>query len=171
VEWYERWAATFAPSNRVIACWRSPTRPTLNSLWSKALFLPDGLDLVDAAAIPLVVLTGDQLIKLAAHAQSGQTIIVSGISYRLIFRYSVLRLILKCAATTPTRRLTSDAITDLDLFYVGPSEKQAGSPTSETSHTRQRSVSHRVLRSFAWTVNSYEPPKKHGISIGQRNRR
>jgi NADPH:quinone reductase-like Zn-dependent oxidoreductase len=40
--------------------------------------LPDGLDLVDAAAIPLVVLTGDQLVRLAARAQYGQTIIVGG---------------------------------------------------------------------------------------------
>jgi NADPH:quinone reductase-like Zn-dependent oxidoreductase len=40
--------------------------------------LPDGLDLVDAAAIPLVVLTGDQLVKLATRVESGQTIIVSG---------------------------------------------------------------------------------------------
>jgi NADPH:quinone reductase-like Zn-dependent oxidoreductase len=40
--------------------------------------LPDGLDLVDAAAIPLVVLTGDQLVKLATRVEPGQTIIVSG---------------------------------------------------------------------------------------------
>ena len=40
--------------------------------------LPDGLNLVDAAAIPLVVLTGDQLVNLAARVQSGQTILVSG---------------------------------------------------------------------------------------------
>jgi NADPH:quinone reductase-like Zn-dependent oxidoreductase len=40
--------------------------------------LPDGLDLVDAAAIPLVVLTGDQLVKLAARVEPGQTIVVSG---------------------------------------------------------------------------------------------
>jgi NADPH:quinone reductase-like Zn-dependent oxidoreductase len=40
--------------------------------------LPDGLNLPDAAAIPLAVLTGAQLVGLAAHVQSGQTIIVSG---------------------------------------------------------------------------------------------
>jgi NADPH:quinone reductase-like Zn-dependent oxidoreductase len=40
--------------------------------------LPDGLDLVDAAAIPLVVLTGDQLVKLASRVEPGQTVIVSG---------------------------------------------------------------------------------------------
>jgi NADPH:quinone reductase-like Zn-dependent oxidoreductase len=40
--------------------------------------LPDGLDLIDAAAIPLVVLTGDQLVHVAARAERGQTMIVSG---------------------------------------------------------------------------------------------
>ncbi len=40
--------------------------------------IPDGVDLTDAAAIPLVVLTGDQLVRLAAQIQSGQTVIVSG---------------------------------------------------------------------------------------------
>jgi NADPH:quinone reductase-like Zn-dependent oxidoreductase len=39
---------------------------------------PDGLDLIDAAAIPLVSLTGDQLVRLATRAVSGQTILVSG---------------------------------------------------------------------------------------------
>jgi NADPH:quinone reductase-like Zn-dependent oxidoreductase len=40
--------------------------------------LPDGLDLIEAAAIPLVSLTGDQLVRLATRAAAGQTIIVSG---------------------------------------------------------------------------------------------
>ena len=40
--------------------------------------LPDGCDLVDAAAIPLVVLTGEQLVRLAARAQRGQSILVTG---------------------------------------------------------------------------------------------
>jgi NADPH:quinone reductase-like Zn-dependent oxidoreductase len=40
--------------------------------------LPDGVDLIDAAAIPLVVLTGDQLVRVATRAQPGQTILVSG---------------------------------------------------------------------------------------------
>ena len=40
--------------------------------------LPDGLDLVDSAALPLVTLTGDQLVRLAARAQRGQTLLVSG---------------------------------------------------------------------------------------------
>jgi NADPH:quinone reductase-like Zn-dependent oxidoreductase len=40
--------------------------------------LPDGVELIDAAAIPLVVLTGDQLIRSATRAHAGQTIVVSG---------------------------------------------------------------------------------------------
>jgi NADPH:quinone reductase-like Zn-dependent oxidoreductase len=40
--------------------------------------LPDGLDLIDAAAIPLACLTGDQLVRLATRAVSGQTILISG---------------------------------------------------------------------------------------------
>ena len=40
--------------------------------------LPDGCDLVDSAAIPLVAMTGDQLVRLAAHARTGQSIIVTG---------------------------------------------------------------------------------------------
>ncbi len=34
--------------------------------------LPDGVDLADAAAIPLIALTGDQLVRLATNVQKGQ---------------------------------------------------------------------------------------------------
>jgi NADPH:quinone reductase-like Zn-dependent oxidoreductase len=40
--------------------------------------LPDGVDLADAAAIPLVCLTGDQLVRTAANVRNDQTIVVSG---------------------------------------------------------------------------------------------
>ncbi len=40
--------------------------------------LPDGVDAIDAAAIPLVCLTGEQLVRLATRVVSGQTILVSG---------------------------------------------------------------------------------------------
>jgi NADPH:quinone reductase-like Zn-dependent oxidoreductase len=40
--------------------------------------LPDGCDLVDAAAIPLVAMTGEQLVRLSARGQRGQTILVTG---------------------------------------------------------------------------------------------
>jgi NADPH:quinone reductase-like Zn-dependent oxidoreductase len=40
--------------------------------------LPDGVDLKDAAAIPLACLTGEQLVRLATGASAGQVILVSG---------------------------------------------------------------------------------------------
>ena len=40
--------------------------------------VPETMDLVDAAAIPLVGVTGSQLISVASGLQSGQTVLVSG---------------------------------------------------------------------------------------------
>jgi len=40
--------------------------------------LPDGVDLAEAAVLPLVVLTGDQLVREAAHVQRGQTVLITG---------------------------------------------------------------------------------------------
>jgi NADPH:quinone reductase-like Zn-dependent oxidoreductase len=40
--------------------------------------VPTGLDLKDAAAIPVAALTGTQLIEEAANVQSGQTVLVTG---------------------------------------------------------------------------------------------
>lgn len=40
--------------------------------------VPDGLDILEAAAIPLVALTGDQLVREACALQPGQSILVTG---------------------------------------------------------------------------------------------
>ncbi len=40
--------------------------------------LPDGVDLADAAAIPLIVLTGDQLVRLATNVKKGQVVLITG---------------------------------------------------------------------------------------------
>jgi NADPH:quinone reductase-like Zn-dependent oxidoreductase len=40
--------------------------------------LPDGVDLADAAAIPLISLTGDQLVRLATNVKKGQIVLVTG---------------------------------------------------------------------------------------------
>lgn len=40
--------------------------------------LPDGLDLIEAAALPLVTTTGNQLIAIGTEVKAGQTILVSG---------------------------------------------------------------------------------------------
>jgi NADPH:quinone reductase-like Zn-dependent oxidoreductase len=45
---------------------------------SEVTHLPDGVDLKDAAAIPLIALTGDQLVRLAANVQKGQVVLITG---------------------------------------------------------------------------------------------
>ncbi len=40
--------------------------------------IPEGIELVHAAALPLVTLTGDQLIRVGTGIQAGQTILVTG---------------------------------------------------------------------------------------------
>ena len=45
---------------------------------SDVTHLPDGMDLANAAAIPLISLTGDQLVRLAANVQKGQVVLVTG---------------------------------------------------------------------------------------------
>jgi NADPH:quinone reductase-like Zn-dependent oxidoreductase len=69
---------TFKPGDRVIAFATATYAEFVVVEGSILTHLPDGLNLADAAAIPLVVLTGDQLVKLAVRVQSGQTILVSG---------------------------------------------------------------------------------------------
>src|SRR5277367_3986335 len=40
--------------------------------------LPEGLDLANAAAIPLISLTGDQLVRLATKVKKGQVVLITG---------------------------------------------------------------------------------------------
>jgi NADPH:quinone reductase-like Zn-dependent oxidoreductase len=68
----------FKPGDRVLALTNATYAELVVVEGAVLTHLPDGLDLQDAAAIPLVVLTGDQLVRLAARAQSGQRVLVSG---------------------------------------------------------------------------------------------
>jgi NADPH:quinone reductase-like Zn-dependent oxidoreductase len=45
---------------------------------SDVTHLPDGVDLADAAAIPLISLTGDQLVRLATNVKKGQAVLITG---------------------------------------------------------------------------------------------
>jgi NADPH:quinone reductase-like Zn-dependent oxidoreductase len=69
---------TFRPGDRVLAAAEATYAELVAVEGSLLTHLPDGVNLVDSAAIPLVSLTGDQLVRLAARAQSGQTLLVSG---------------------------------------------------------------------------------------------
>jgi NADPH:quinone reductase-like Zn-dependent oxidoreductase len=69
---------SFKPGDRVIASASATYAELVVVEGSLLTHLPEGLSLIDAAAIPLVVLTGDQLVRHAARAEYGQTFIVSG---------------------------------------------------------------------------------------------
>lgn len=69
---------TFKPGDRVLACGAATYAELVVVRESALTHLPDGVDLIDAAAIPLVCLTGDQLVRQAARAQPEQTLLVSG---------------------------------------------------------------------------------------------
>src|ERR1700686_2267288 len=45
---------------------------------SDVTHLPDGVDLADSAAIPLISLTGDQLVRLATNVKKGQVVLITG---------------------------------------------------------------------------------------------
>ena len=68
----------FRPGDRVIALAHATYAEVVAVEGSLLTHLPEGVNLIDAAAIPLVALTGDQLVRQAARAQSGQTFVVSG---------------------------------------------------------------------------------------------
>jgi NADPH:quinone reductase-like Zn-dependent oxidoreductase len=68
----------FKPGDRVLALTNKTYAELVAVSDSVVTHLPDGVDLVDAAAIPLISLTGDQVVRLAANVQSGQTVLVTG---------------------------------------------------------------------------------------------
>ena len=69
---------TFTPGDRVLALADATYAELVVVQGAVLTHVPDGCDLVDAAALPLVVLTGEQLVRVAARGQKGQTILVTG---------------------------------------------------------------------------------------------
>jgi len=69
---------TFKPGDRVLALADATYAELVVVQGAVLTHVPDGCDLVDAAALPLVVLTGEQLVRVAARGQKGQTILVTG---------------------------------------------------------------------------------------------
>jgi NADPH:quinone reductase-like Zn-dependent oxidoreductase len=68
----------FKPGDRVLAYTNATYAELVAVDDSEVTHLPDGLDLDDAAALPLIVLTGDQLVRLASNVQKGQVVLVTG---------------------------------------------------------------------------------------------
>jgi NADPH:quinone reductase-like Zn-dependent oxidoreductase len=68
----------FKPGDRVLALSNATYAQLVAVDDSDLSHLPDGVDLADAAAIPLIALTGDQLVRLATNVQKGQVVLVTG---------------------------------------------------------------------------------------------
>ncbi len=68
----------FSVGDRVFA-WAFHTYAELCTVKADILAkIPDGIDVIDAAALPLVTITGSQLISMASGVKPGQTVLVSG---------------------------------------------------------------------------------------------
>ena len=70
--------AHFKPGDRVLALSWATYAELVAVDDSDVTHLPDGVDLADAAAIPLAALTGDQLVRLATKVQKGQVVLITG---------------------------------------------------------------------------------------------
>jgi len=68
----------FKPGDRVMALSNATYAELVAVDDSDVTHVPDGVNLADAAAIPLIALTGDQLVRHAANVQKGQVVLVTG---------------------------------------------------------------------------------------------
>ncbi|WP_433974950.1 NADP-dependent oxidoreductase [Tunturiibacter lichenicola] len=68
----------FAPGDRVMAFTEKAYAELVVVKAADLAHVPQHLDLIEAAALPLVTLTGEQLITRGTKIQSGQTVLVTG---------------------------------------------------------------------------------------------
>jgi NADPH:quinone reductase-like Zn-dependent oxidoreductase len=68
----------FTPGDKVMALAGSAYAELAVVKAAELARVPDGLDLVEAAALPLVTLTGTQLIVRGARIEAGQTVLIAG---------------------------------------------------------------------------------------------
>jgi NADPH:quinone reductase-like Zn-dependent oxidoreductase len=68
----------FKAGDRVLALSRATYAELVAVDDSDVTHLPDGVDLAAAAAIPLISLTGDQLVRVATNVKKGQVILITG---------------------------------------------------------------------------------------------
>lgn len=68
----------FKTGDRVLALSRSTYAELVAVDDSDVTHLPDGVDLANAAAIPLIALTGDQLVRLATKVKKGEVVLITG---------------------------------------------------------------------------------------------
>ncbi len=69
---------TFAPGDRVFALANHTYAELCVVKATELAKIPEGLDLVKAGALPLVTLTGEQLVRIGTGIKPGETMLVSG---------------------------------------------------------------------------------------------
>src|SRR5271170_2786348 len=68
----------FKPGDRVMALSNRTYAELVAVDDSDVTHVPDGVNLSDSAAIPLISLTGDQLVRLATNVKKGQVVLITG---------------------------------------------------------------------------------------------
>jgi len=68
----------FAPGDKVMGVADSSDAELVAANANATIKVPEGLDPVEAAALPVVTMTGEQLITLGTGIQKGQTVLVTG---------------------------------------------------------------------------------------------
>ena len=69
---------SFEPGDRVMAVARHTYAELCTVKATDLVKIPDGLEITTAAALPLVTVTGDAMIRLGAKVQPGQTVLITG---------------------------------------------------------------------------------------------
>jgi len=68
----------FKPGDRVLSFTNATYAELVAVDDAAVVHMPAGLELANAAAIPLIAATGEQLVRLAANVREGQTVVVTG---------------------------------------------------------------------------------------------
>jgi NADPH:quinone reductase-like Zn-dependent oxidoreductase len=68
----------FAPGDKVMGVADSSDAEVVAAKANAMILVPEGLDLIKAAALPVVTMTGEQLISRGTGIQSGQTVLITG---------------------------------------------------------------------------------------------
>ncbi|HEY6413256.1 MAG TPA: NADP-dependent oxidoreductase [Edaphobacter sp.] len=68
----------FAPGDKVMGVADKSDAELVAAKANATILVPEGLDLIQAAALPVVTMTGEQLISKGTGIQAGQTVLITG---------------------------------------------------------------------------------------------
>jgi NADPH:quinone reductase-like Zn-dependent oxidoreductase len=68
----------FAPGDKVMGVADASDAEVVAAKADATILVPEGMDLIQAASLPVVTMTGEQLISKGTGIQSGQTVLITG---------------------------------------------------------------------------------------------